>query len=398
MKIYLKQNVYEAALERIRWVFDEFPNIIVSFSGGKDSTVTLNLALQVARERGRLPLKVMFLDQEAEFQATIDYVHAVMEHPDVEPWWFQMPLRIFNSASQSQEWLNCWHEGEAWMRERVPYAKTENRYGTDRFHELFRRIIDVEFDGKPAAYLAGVRGEESPSRMIGLTQALTYKHVTWGKILNRAQDHYTFYPIYDWSYTDVWKAIHDNGWLYNVIYDEFYRFGIAPRDMRVSNIHHETAYKDLYFLQELEGETWNKLTERVSGVNTVGHLKGDSYQAPKDLPSMFASWPEYRDFLVDKLIDNPEHQEKFRKRFAQMDERYGAVVDKRELWRTQVKSVLANDYHFTLLGVWEARPQTNSWRRYHEKGVTHINNLTNPMIFGDAARATPKRGKTKKGA
>jgi len=74
MKIYSKQTVYEAALDRIRFIFDEFPNVIVGVSGGKDSTVVFQLALIVAREKNRLPLKTMFLDQEAEWQATIDQI------------------------------------------------------------------------------------------------------------------------------------------------------------------------------------------------------------------------------------------------------------------------------------------------------------------------------------
>lgn len=35
MKIYSNKTVYEAALDRIRFLFDEFPNIIVGVSGGK---------------------------------------------------------------------------------------------------------------------------------------------------------------------------------------------------------------------------------------------------------------------------------------------------------------------------------------------------------------------------
>ena len=43
MKTYLDKNVYEAALERIAYCFQEFDNVLVSFSGGKDSGVMLNL-------------------------------------------------------------------------------------------------------------------------------------------------------------------------------------------------------------------------------------------------------------------------------------------------------------------------------------------------------------------
>lgn len=36
-KIYLEQNVYEAARERMRVAFTEFDRVCVSFSNGKDS-------------------------------------------------------------------------------------------------------------------------------------------------------------------------------------------------------------------------------------------------------------------------------------------------------------------------------------------------------------------------
>ena len=45
------QNVYDAALDRINYLYDRFDNIIVSFSGGKDSTALLNITLEVARKR-----------------------------------------------------------------------------------------------------------------------------------------------------------------------------------------------------------------------------------------------------------------------------------------------------------------------------------------------------------
>lgn len=128
MKIYGKDNVYDAALKRMNWLFDEFPNVIVGVSGGKDSTIVYQLALQVARERGRLPLKCLFIDQEAEWQATIDTMRLIMQNPEVEPLWYQMPIRLFNATSTTDHWLMCWDKAEEhrWMRPQEPNAITEN--------------------------------------------------------------------------------------------------------------------------------------------------------------------------------------------------------------------------------------------------------------------------------
>ena len=42
---YLEQNVYEALRKRLKFIFEEFDNIYVSFSGGKDSGLLLNMVL-----------------------------------------------------------------------------------------------------------------------------------------------------------------------------------------------------------------------------------------------------------------------------------------------------------------------------------------------------------------
>jgi predicted phosphoadenosine phosphosulfate sulfurtransferase len=379
MKLYRQETVYEAAIERIRYLFNEFDEVIVSFSGGKDSTVTLQLTLQVAREMNRLPLKVVFLDQEAEWQAVVDYIRSVGELDGIDLWWFQMPLRLFNSASSDTDWLNCWAEGEEWMRPREPNAITVNRYGSDRFKELFGKISLVEWGNKRVAWVAGVRCEESPARAMGLTTGRTYKHITWGNILSKAKDHYTFYPLYDWSYTDIWKAIHCNGWKYCKIYDEQYRYGISVNAMRVSNLHHETSFVNLFYLQEIEKHTWEALCRRLPGVSTVGQLKTDAYACPKSLPSMFASWREYRDHLLKYICVNQEHQAKFQKYFKEMDDRYVLFPAKDEMYQKQIKSILSNDYHFTQLENWRTRPEMAAWRNWM-KGKYHRDNHKSAYI------------------
>lgn len=45
VKSYESKSVYDAVQERFHYLFHEFENIYVSFSGGKDSGVLLNLLL-----------------------------------------------------------------------------------------------------------------------------------------------------------------------------------------------------------------------------------------------------------------------------------------------------------------------------------------------------------------
>ena len=43
-RVYKKQNVYDASIERIDFIFDNFERIYISFSGGKDSMLACFMA------------------------------------------------------------------------------------------------------------------------------------------------------------------------------------------------------------------------------------------------------------------------------------------------------------------------------------------------------------------
>ena len=67
-------TVFEAARERIAWCFAEFDYVYVSFSGGKDSGVLLELTASVAQGRR---FGIYHMDYEAQYQLTTDYVRMV---------------------------------------------------------------------------------------------------------------------------------------------------------------------------------------------------------------------------------------------------------------------------------------------------------------------------------
>lgn len=363
MKVYQSKNVFEAALERINWLFDEFPNVVVGVSGGKDSTVVFELCYRVAKERNRLPLEILFLDQEAEYEHTIKYMRTIMTREGVKPRWYQMPFKLFNATSFEDNWLMCWKEGDTWLRDKEPYAVTENIYGTDRFHEMFGAIAKVEYPKQPVVQIAGMRSEENPKRFITLTNRPTYKWATWGKILDKKHNQMTMYPIYDWSYTDVWKAIHENGWDYNKIYDYQYSYGASLNDMRVSNLHHETAVHHLFMLQEIEPKTYEALSKRIKGIDTAGKFGKQDFFVKK-LPFMFKDWGEYRDYLLDKLIPE-QYKEKFKKRFIADDKLYGDLAHK-----VHIQSILCNDFELTKIGNWQLTGRPYEIRKELKKAKT----------------------------
>lgn len=394
-KVLSNQTVLEAGLDRIRMVFDRFTDPIVSFSGGKDSTVCLNLAAMVAKERGRPHLNVAFLDQEAEWASVIDYMRRVRERPDVRLHWFQFPFLISNNANSKEPFLRVWDPAGGWMREKEDGTITDpalgaykldghnGKYPKKSFHQLFPRMLrHIAGDG-PACFIAGMRAEESPVRMMALTYQAKFRGITWAKRLEPKRESFTFYPIYDWTYRDVWKAIHDHGWDYCRVYDLMYQKGVPVRRMRVSNLNHETALDSLRYLQEVEPKTWEALCKRLPGIAAAGGLAARFF--PTTLPPMFETWRDYRDHLLATLIQ-PDMQILFVQEFARLDREYrdkGMHHFDSVVCRLECQVISVNDFEFTKIRGWEWTKEVDAWRRYTNKGLRNEKEMhRNKLISG----------------
>ena len=79
MKKYNDKTVYEAACERIDFIFKNFERVYLSFSGGKDSGVMLNLAIDYIRKNNvQKKLGIMILDNEANYEYSLEFMHRII--------------------------------------------------------------------------------------------------------------------------------------------------------------------------------------------------------------------------------------------------------------------------------------------------------------------------------
>ena len=343
------EDVMNAAKKRVSFIFDNYDNIQLSFSGGKDSTVLFHLCNEEAKTRDR-KFYVYFQDQEAEYSATIDIVEWVMSQPNVIPLWYQVPIFMTNAASHQQLFLWAWGEGEQWVREKhdlsiksieIKYPRRFNKFNLWVGQQLRQR-------GGRTVSIIGLRAQESPDRrfvMFGEDSDMFW--------VRRKTEPHKAYPIIDWSYLDIWKFLIEGGYKYNKIYDKMYMLGHDIRTMRVSNLVHEKAFRCLSDLQELEPDTYDKLEARLHGVHTAAIYANEKLiYSIKSLPDKFSSWKEYKDFLLSNI--HPDLCKLFRyqwSRFGDTDD-IGACkyMVKRILlcdWEGNITWARDNEFNYT---------------------------------------------------
>lgn len=332
MKIYQDQNTLDAARERIAMLFDNFEHINVSISSGKDSTVLYHLCLQEAIKRDR-KIIAFFLDQEAEYAASIDVIIKQMSHKNVTPVWYQVPIYLTNATSYEDFFLYAWGEKEKWMRDKHKLAiHAINEDYPQRFYKFFPWY---ENKNPEAAYLVGIRAEEGVIRFRAATKYEGWNSLRWSSNTDNINK---FYPIYDWTVYDVWKFIYDYNLDYNKIYDMMFVDGYSIyTKMRVSNLVHEKSFKCLKDLPRYEPDTFNQLSKRISGISTAARYASEKLVFDnKTLPSHYENWKEFRDFLLAN-IQNLDHKQKFVDRFEKQEQN-------ERTYKLQVGQLLINDY------------------------------------------------------
>ena len=276
-KVQLDINVLEAAKNRICKIFDDFERVYISFSGGKDSTVMTHLVMEEAIRRN-VTVGLLIIDLEAQYKATIDHIEEIIEmyKENIDLHWFCGELMLRNAVSDFEPKWVCWDESkkDLWVRDRPKLASDLSQYDfyvpKMEFEELMVIFGDWYSQNKKTAGFIGIRSDESLHRYRAITSQkkdLTHKGYKWTTKLNK--NLYNAYPIYDWRTEDIWVFHLKNNHLpHNKVYDLMTKAGVKFGDQRLCQPYGDDQKKGLWLYHILEPNTWYKLINRVSGVNS----------------------------------------------------------------------------------------------------------------------------------
>lgn len=309
---YLGIDVLTASKERIKWAFDNFEKICISFSGGKDSTVMTHLVMEEAKKRNR-KVALLFIDWEIQYKLTIEHVQHIydMYKDYIIPYWVALPLLTDNACSMYEpEWIS-WDKAKEnlWTRKPPKIAIIDENY----FPFYYYKITFEEFvplfgewygEGKSTACFVGIRTRESLNRYRTLTNKKKNKFEDKMFTTCVTDNVYNVYPIYDWSAEDDWKYFGKTKKPYNKLYDRFFQAGLTLHQMRVDEPFGDTTRRSLWLYQIIEPETWGKMVLRVNGANSGslysrdnGNILGNrSITLPKG-----HTWQSFSNFLLDTM-------------------------------------------------------------------------------------------------
>jgi predicted phosphoadenosine phosphosulfate sulfurtransferase len=310
-------NVLEATNARLKKIFDEFDNVYVSFSGGKDSGVLLNAAIDYIRNN-KIDRKigVFHIDYEAQYQMTTDYVDLELDKniDIIEVYRICLPIAASCATTMDKGYWIPWDldAKDLWVRDMPGNAINESNHGFDWFvkgmrdydlQERFATWYHAHKNANKTCCLVGIRTQESLDRWRAIYSEKNqnkYEGLKW--TLKMSDNVYNAYPIFDWKTDDVWTANAKFTWNYNKLYDLFYMAGVPLGQMRVASPFHECGIENLKLYKVIDPNNWGKMVGRTNGVNFAGLYGGTTAMGWKNIKlPQGHTWKSYMEFLLQTL-------------------------------------------------------------------------------------------------
>ncbi len=279
-KKYLDKNVLEATLERLQIMFHNFNHIYFSVSGGKDSSVMVQLANKVAKKMNK-KFDVLFIDLEAQYSHTIRHIQELKQLSQIRDFYhITLPMALRNAVSVLQPKWICWEEESKhlWVRDmppdsinmkNCPFPWFKKGEEFEEFTIQFANWYQKKYQESIACGI-GIRTDESINRFRTIAyqaKKITFKDYNWTTKLKLNEKHidvYNFYPLYDWRTEDIWGAVSQLDLKFNYIYELMHKNGLGIHEQRLCQPYGDDQKNGLNQYKALEYETWTKILNRVN--------------------------------------------------------------------------------------------------------------------------------------
>ena len=271
-KVHTDLSVYEASKARIHFCYDNYDEVLVNCSGGKDSQLLVLLTKEVVEERGLdEKVKVVFYDQEFIYPETEKFIANLFKQEWVTGYrlCLDMGMEIANPDGSFIS-VTFWDKERKFFRPKPEDGIfSDNEYfDIVRGERAVRDLIFPDGGSKKICQLIGTRAQESITRLSTILASYRKGAQCFLRHSLTARGTDIGTPIYDWLEPDVWFYLKGNDIL--ELNEMYYLEMINNRPLRVGVPINNSTIKNIADIKKKNPKYYEMLTSMFPEIDTAG--------------------------------------------------------------------------------------------------------------------------------